>query len=61
MGEKRKSATSIAEDTRTSSKTAGAHDPMKFNNGDISLEEAIELNGGHIVTSNVGVIFEPSF
>ncbi|MDR2694418.1 MAG: hypothetical protein LBB74_09440 [Chitinispirillales bacterium] len=61
MGEKRKFATNLTEDTPVVPKTAGVRDPMKFSNGDISLEEAIELNGGHIVTSNAGIIFEPSF
>lgn len=40
---------------------AGERDPMKFRNGDVSLDRAVERNGGHIVLSNMDLLFDKSF
>jgi len=34
---------------------------MKFGNGDVSLDKAIERNGGHVVVSNVNILFDTSW
>jgi len=61
MDKRRKTVASPAEDPRAAPApdTAGAYgDQMKFRNADISLDDAIEHNGGHIVLSNVSLLFE---
>jgi len=58
MDEGRKSVAYFAEDTQAAPDTTGVCDPMKFCNGDISLDDAIEHNGGHLVLSNVSLLFE---
>jgi hypothetical protein len=37
---------------------AGYDDPMKFDNGGISLEEAIEANGGHLAGLHMTALFD---
>jgi len=45
----------------SSSETPGWRDPMKFSNGDVSLDRAVELNGGHFVLANIDLLFDKSF
>jgi hypothetical protein len=33
---------------------------MKFSNGDVSLDKAVERNGNHIVLSNMNLLFDTS-
>jgi hypothetical protein len=58
MDERRKSIAYLAEEPPVVPDTTGVCDPMKFCNGDISLDDAIEHNGGHLVLSNVSLLFE---
>lgn len=58
MDEKRKSVAYLTEYPQTASDAIDVCDPMKFCNGDISLDDAIEHNGGHLVLSNVSLLFE---
>jgi len=58
MDERSKSVAYLAEDSRIAFDAIGVRDPMKYCNGDISLDDAIEHNGGHLVLSNVSLLFE---
>jgi len=41
--------------------SAGLRDPMKFRNGDISLDEAIKANGGHLAMNKMSTLFDTSW
>jgi len=49
------------EPRRVGAKSAGRGSVMKFSNGDVSLNDAVKRNGGHIVLSNMNLLFDTSF
>jgi len=44
-----------------SPETIGRRDPMKFSNGDVSLDRAVERTGGDVVLANASLLFDRSF
>jgi hypothetical protein len=61
MVKTREPAKGSAVKSALSSKMTHERDSMKFSNGDVSLDKAVERNGGHIVVSNMELLFDTSF
>jgi len=56
--------TSILEASERTDSTVeepNRRDPMKFRNGDISLEDAIKANGGHLAGLHMTALFDTSW
>jgi hypothetical protein len=59
----------IVKGTTSSNKTLYEHNkkkdvavnPMKFSNGDVSLDEAIKANNGHLEWANTGILKDTSW
>ena len=63
-GEKMETKTSVLEVSGRVDLTVeepNRRDPMKFRNGDISLDDAIKHNGGHLEMATMGALLDATW